>query len=126
DVRRFGGALTINWHDRSIAPERLWEDFYRKLILELKNKGAWFPTATEAVAWFKKRRSVSFDTVSKEDGVVRLSISAAAEPGLPGLIVRFYRPRTQSLFDSVPPNSAAEYVDAVFQDKLETSIAISA
>src|SRR6266566_910823 len=21
---RFGGALTVNWHDRSIAPERLW------------------------------------------------------------------------------------------------------
>ena len=26
NVARFGGALTINWHDRSLAPERLWDD----------------------------------------------------------------------------------------------------
>jgi hypothetical protein len=24
-ARQFGGAVTFNWHDRSIAPERLWE-----------------------------------------------------------------------------------------------------
>src|SRR4030095_1742521 len=28
DMRKFGGALMVNWHDRSIAPERLWGDFY--------------------------------------------------------------------------------------------------
>ena len=32
DVIHFGGALTINWHDRSIAPERLWGEVYRKLL----------------------------------------------------------------------------------------------
>ena len=45
DAERFGGALTINWHDRSIAPERLWDDFYLKLLRELKSRGAWLPTA---------------------------------------------------------------------------------
>jgi len=33
---RFGGSVTVNWHDRSIAPERLWGDFYVELVDELK------------------------------------------------------------------------------------------
>src|SRR5262249_12150778 len=37
---RFGGTLTINWHDRSISPERLWGGFYEWLLDELTRKGA--------------------------------------------------------------------------------------
>ncbi len=65
DVLRCGGCLTINWHDRSIAPERLWGDCYLNLIDDLKSRGAWFATAGEAVSWFRKRRSVVFDTDSQ-------------------------------------------------------------
>src|SRR5260370_6957099 len=57
---RFGGSGTVNWHDRSIAPERLWGDFYVKLVYELKNRGAWFSTPSNAVSWFPKRRSAAF------------------------------------------------------------------
>ena len=28
NATRFGGVLTINWHDRSLGPERLWGDAY--------------------------------------------------------------------------------------------------
>src|SRR5262249_44084924 len=54
---RFGGVLTINWHDRSIAPERLWDEFYSELLQELKKQGAWITTAGKADAWFRKRRA---------------------------------------------------------------------
>ena len=27
NVTRFGGVLTINWHDRSLGPERLWAEY---------------------------------------------------------------------------------------------------
>ena len=48
DVRRFGGTMVINWHDRSLAPERL--------VGEVRSQGAsersssrditvWFATA---------------------------------------------------------------------------------
>ena len=57
-------ALTINWHDRSLAPERLWGEFYRDLIQELKSRGAWFATAGEATSWFRKRRAAEFETDS--------------------------------------------------------------
>ena len=54
---QFGGVLTINWHDRSIAPERLWDGFYIRLLENLKARSAWFPTAARAVSWFRKRRA---------------------------------------------------------------------
>jgi len=50
---RSGGCLTISWHDRSLAPERLWDACYRDLIQELRNRGAWFATAAQAVSWFR-------------------------------------------------------------------------
>ncbi len=62
DAERLGGALTINWHDRSIAPERLWDGFYLNLIKELRRRNAWLPTAARAVAWFRKRRSAAIET----------------------------------------------------------------
>ena len=49
---RYGGALTTNWHDRSLAPERLWGGCYRDLIQEMKSRGAWFATAGQAISWF--------------------------------------------------------------------------
>ncbi len=60
--RGLEAALTINWHDRSLAPERLWGACYRDLIQELKTRGAWFSTAAQAISWFRKRRSAVFET----------------------------------------------------------------
>jgi hypothetical protein len=59
-MSEFGGVLTLNWHDRSIAPERLWGEFYTQLLLRLRQKRAWCTNASNAVAWFKKRRSAQF------------------------------------------------------------------
>lgn len=59
----FGGCVTVNWHDRSLAPERLWGGTYRDLVQELKNRGAWIVTAAQAVSWFKERRSVRFNSL---------------------------------------------------------------
>ncbi|MGZ5023655.1 MAG: hypothetical protein ACXWBS_02200 [Chthoniobacterales bacterium] len=77
NAERFGGVLTINWHDRSIAPERLWDDFYIALVRELKERGAWMPTAAEAVAWFRNRRESSFHEGSAKSAA-SVSIGEAA------------------------------------------------
>jgi hypothetical protein len=41
---QFGGCLTINWHDRSLAPGRLWAPTTANWCSELKDRGAWFAT----------------------------------------------------------------------------------
>jgi len=84
DAARFGGCVTVNWHDRSIAPERCWEDFYTELIDEMKERGAWFGTAGETVAWFRQRRSAKFENAGAGPEAIRVRASAPAGK-LPGL-----------------------------------------
>jgi hypothetical protein len=61
NARRFGGVLTLLWHDRSHAPERFWGDFYVRLVERLRSSDAWFGTGSEIVEWFRKRRQVRFN-----------------------------------------------------------------
>ncbi|HYM74945.1 MAG TPA: hypothetical protein VE377_03115 [Candidatus Dormibacteraeota bacterium] len=103
---RFGGCLTVNWHDRSIAPERLWGDFYVDLIAELKARGAWLTTAGEAVAWFRKRRSARFEDVSWDATSLRAKI--AVEPGddMPSLQLLVNEGREQHQVALIGPASS--------------------
>lgn len=90
---QFGGSVIVNWHDRSIAPERLWGDYYAQLVDELMNRGAWFATASQAVSWFRKRRSAEFETAAWEPGAVRVKVSGDVGGELPGLRLRVHKPR---------------------------------
>lgn len=91
NASRFGGVLTINWHDRSIAPERLWGDVYIRLLDNLKKRGAWFPTAAQAVSWFRKRRSAVIEQVVREGDTTRVKVSMEnRDNDLPGLRIRVH------------------------------------
>ena len=90
NVRRFGGALVINWHDRSLAPERLWRRAYEALIHEIEaHHQVWFATAQQAVAWFRWRRSIRFayDAASR---TVRIEAPNAC-PGVAAGCVTVFR-----------------------------------
>lgn len=84
----FGGCVTINWHDRSIAPERCWEDFYVDLLEELRKRGAWFGTAADTVAWFRQRRSAEFERADGAAESVGIRTAAETHSGLPALDLR--------------------------------------
>jgi hypothetical protein len=86
DMKQFGGMLVVNWHDRSIAPERLWDDFYVQLVGKLETAGAWFCTAGQAAAWFRGRREVTFETSKIEIATPH----AQGKHELPGLRIRSY------------------------------------
>jgi hypothetical protein len=90
EAQRHGGALTVNWHDRSIAPERLWDDFYLDLLDDLKRRDPWFPTASEAVSWFRRRRSARIESVSRDGAGVRVRARADGPADLPRLRVRVH------------------------------------
>ncbi|MGH7941984.1 MAG: hypothetical protein ACREE6_00935 [Limisphaerales bacterium] len=89
NAMHFGGALTVNWHDRSIAPERLWDGPYQELLEQLRARGACFLTAGRAVSWFRKRRAAVFERTSD---TIKVRIPADGRPRLPGLRVRTYYP----------------------------------
>jgi len=91
NATRFGGVLTINWHDRSLGPERLWSDSYVRLLHDLRARKPWFATATRAVSWFRKRRATSFVTVQENGRSIRVQPATDCTAGdLPPLTVRVY------------------------------------
>ncbi len=92
NLTRFGGVLTINWHDRSLGPERLWGDAYVTLLHDLRARTPWFATAAHAVSWFRKRRAVSFSTITQDKCSVRVQpTSDPTAAHLPPLRLRVYK-----------------------------------
>jgi hypothetical protein len=120
-AERHGGALTLNWHDRSLAPERLWGDFYVELLEGLKRRGPWFPTAAQAVSWFQRRRSVRFHVVHQEPGAVRVALDADIVHDGPGLTLRVYKPSPPA---SWPPPRPLSFSDVPFKDTLDARVEI--
>lgn len=68
NAARYGGVLTVLWHDRSHGPERFWGGFYARLVAGLKSRGAWFGTGGEVVGWFRQRRTVRFERLEAIGG----------------------------------------------------------
>jgi peptidoglycan/xylan/chitin deacetylase (PgdA/CDA1 family) len=90
---QFGGVFTVNWHDRSLAPERLWGDFYSHLLEKLSRKNPWFATAAQSVAWFRQRRAATFVVSPTDEGCVKIKLPAAApDENLPLLRVKIFQP----------------------------------
>ncbi|MGA8478718.1 MAG: hypothetical protein WB696_12235 [Chthoniobacterales bacterium] len=124
DVEHFGGVLTINWHDRSIAPERLWGDFYRDLVRELKMRRAWLPNSAQAVAWFRHRRAARLESIRLEGGVMKVRGQTDGGDTLPGLKIRVFKPRARSLSEHVEARKAAEFVEIRFDRATDFDFAI--
>jgi hypothetical protein len=116
---RLGGTLTINWHDRSLAPERLWGEFYSDLIQDLKHRNAWFATAGQATAWFRKRRSAQFESEGVAPGTVNAKVGVDQRDNLPALRLRIHNSRKLGSNDA---QDSVSYVDTVVGEKIETSI----
>ncbi len=110
-----GGAVTINWHGRSLAPERLWGEFYRRLLREIEKYRVWFATASEAVNWFRQRRSVVFECleVDKTSGQPLIRVSAPGNIS-PQAVIRSYKPSSRDAKTGEMPTSPALYSDCFF------------
>jgi hypothetical protein len=104
---RFGGCVTINWHDRSLAPERLWGECYGSVVQDLRQRNAWVSTAGDAVAWFRKRRETAFERDRTRPGEVR--VSGGDNDHLPGLRLRIHKARELS---AIGFHNSQDYVDS--------------
>jgi hypothetical protein len=108
NVARFGGVFTVNWHDRSLGPERQWGDAYLDLLRELRARTPWFATASQAVSWFRKRRAASFVTQDGSSVRVRTATDPTAAD-LPPLTLRVYN-------GASPANKVSNKGNAPFED----------
>lgn len=107
----YGGALTILWHQRSLAPERLWEYFYIKLLQEVQRHKVWFGTAGKVVKWFGKRRSLKFDDVHLCNDTFKIKLSGIESDSLPSLMIRVHYPRNKKSKPKLSSPPTRDYVD---------------
>jgi hypothetical protein len=113
NATKFGGVLTINWHDRSLGPERLWGNAYASLLRELRVRTPWFATAAQAVAWFRKRRETTFASVAQNKIGIRVQPSTdRTGSDLPPLAVRVYNNgvSTRSSLNSRRPIAFEDFI----------------
>jgi len=119
---QFGGCLTVNWHDRSLAPERLWGETYCEILRELKKRDPWFATAGDAVAWFKKRRAAVFGANASEPGAASIQFAADYAPDLPGLRLRIHKPRAEA---TPGQPGADDYIDLPVEEGVAAGVPVS-
>jgi hypothetical protein len=86
--RNHGGVLTVLWHDRSLAPERLWDQFYLAVLKELSAAQTWFATARDVVGWFRTRREVRFRHVCRNGDQFEIVLDQGPKEANPDLVVR--------------------------------------
>src|SRR2546427_1535421 len=114
NAHRFGGVMTVNWHDRSIAPERVWDRFYVDLVDELRSRSPWFATTRQAVSWVRRRRSVVFERAGQDPEVIRAKVCLATQEGVPGLRLRLHNP--------LEYHTSRSYVDTPFTDSIDVPL----
>jgi peptidoglycan/xylan/chitin deacetylase (PgdA/CDA1 family) len=112
-VDQWGGVLTVNWHDRSVAPERLWGEFYRELVQDLRRRGAWLATAGQTVSWFRRRRSAIFETDAGGRSCLYVKAEANPDGRLPGLRLRRYKAVS---LESLKRCRALDYADVAVNE----------
>ena len=120
----YGGVLTINWHQRSLAPERLWGDFYLRLLEKLQVARAWFASGDQVVEWFRKRRAFFFDKVQFTENKLQLSLRSGEVDIQPPLMIRIYRPAIQKLVNNDLSIHMGNYFDISWSGEREIEISI--
>lgn len=126
DLNRYGGVLVINWHQRSLGPERLWDTFYVGLVQKLKSHNVWFAKASNAVNWFNKRRSILFEKSSYSLNRMTIELSGNVPDSLPDIKLRIYRPSLENNINSPLFNTNNySYIEIPIQDKSNFEISLT-
>ena len=120
-MANFGGVLTINWHTRSLSPERLWGDFYQRLLEEIQKNQVWFGTAQQAVSWFRARRELRFEQVHFTEDGLRLKIAGPESDKQLSFVVRIHHPKSSASVGSTACPTPA-YSDIPWKGEVELTV----
>jgi hypothetical protein len=103
----------------------LWGDVYRKLLDDLKETGAWFPTAAQAVSWFRKRRCAVIENVAHEGETMRVKVSMDdSHEDLPGLRIRVNKPLAKQTHFSEHEQFRNRFAEVTLNRSEEVEIAL--
>jgi hypothetical protein len=123
-LKSYGGVLTINWHTRSLSPERNWDSFYEELLDRLKLEGVWFATAKDAVEWFRRRRQIRFENVEMTSSGVKVKLSGMNLKELPGFRLRVHRPAQAGEAQGERQDVKGNWIDIPLTDNQEIEVTV--
>jgi hypothetical protein len=112
----FGGVLTLNWHTRSLSPERLWGDFYLQLLQQIQKYRVLFGTVMQVEEWFRARRALRFECVRFNSTGVHVSFSKVVPHSGPPFVIRVHLPRPTGA-SSAPCMNEDTYQDVEWNGK---------
>jgi hypothetical protein len=112
---KFGGTVTVNWHTRSLSPERLWGDFYATLLDEMRRYRVWFGTGQQIVSWFRSRRALCFEEVQFVEEGLRLKITGPTADDRTPFLVRIYPRGARCSMDSSKAAFKPTYTDILWK-----------
>jgi hypothetical protein len=118
----FGGVVTLNWHDRSLAPERLWDGVYRWILSELDDRGALVVRAGDAVAWFRKRRSIVFRRKERDANEVVAASTLLEVVPADRMVIRVYLPGKVSRLGEAAFSELPPYQDFLLGEEKEIDV----
>lgn len=118
----YGGVLTLLWHLRSLAPERLFGDFYIDLLKKLNAQRTCFLPAAKIVEWFEFRRSVRFKGCFLDKDELQLALERKGPVRYPHLLLRVHVPQTSKFKKST---CGAQVIDVVLSDETEVRISLN-
>jgi hypothetical protein len=121
-MKAHGGVLTVNWHTRSLRPERNWDSFYMELLDILKIGRVWFATANEAVNWFKRRRQIQFESVEHNDDRVRIKLGTGGQKNLTGFLLRLHGVKEAKKSGESDQCLKDKWIDIALADRTEIEI----
>jgi hypothetical protein len=119
---RFGGMLTVLWHDRSLSPERLYENFYIRLLAFLRDRNVWFAPATDICNWFARRRTVHFENVDITNDAVRVKLKPALPDIYPSMALRIYYPASKNRDFSNGHRQCNDFTEVPLQGEIHFNI----
>jgi hypothetical protein len=117
NAAKFGGALTVLWHDRSLGPERFWGDFYIRLVRRLRTMDVWFANALQVVHWFRQRRGISFQRQPATAGFCDIELHHDGDKIAPPLVVRVHRPGKAPEDKAWTGESSLHFQECVTQER---------
>ena len=124
-LRSYGGVFTINWHTRSLCPERNWDSFYLELLGHLQKERVWFATAGAAVEWFRQRRQIRFEDVEVTSRGVKVKLRATKAPDSPGFTLRVHNPgKVVKAADRDRSSLGSNWIDAPLTGESEIEVTV--
>lgn len=89
-AKKYGGVITLLWHQVSLAAPHNWGKLYRYLVEKGLKDGAWVTRAGDVVDWFKMRRDVRLSCIRKGDELEILLKGLGFREDIPKMRLRIH------------------------------------